>query len=118
MIRATSTRSPRPPDHVAIGSDLDGFIKPTLGGVEDAADLAALRDALRREYGADAEKLLGANAIRVLRAVLPGGGAGGRGLLAPDDPEDLVAAALHVLRGRRATRASGAAAARCSTGAR
>ena len=60
-------------DHVAIGSDLDGFIKPTSGGVEDAADLAALRDALRREYGADAEKLLGANAIRVLRAVLPAG---------------------------------------------
>ena len=31
------------PDHVAIGSDLDGFIKPTIGGVESAADLRRSR---------------------------------------------------------------------------
>jgi microsomal dipeptidase-like Zn-dependent dipeptidase len=58
-------------DHVAIGSDLDGFIKPTMGGIENADDLASLRDALRTAYGADAEKILGANALRVLRTVLP-----------------------------------------------
>ena len=32
------------PDHVAIGSDLDGFIKPTIGGVETAADLKPFAD--------------------------------------------------------------------------
>src|SRR5262249_8519608 len=32
--------------HVAIGSDLDGFIKPTLAGLDSAADLAALERAL------------------------------------------------------------------------
>jgi microsomal dipeptidase-like Zn-dependent dipeptidase len=58
-------------DHVAIGSDLDGFIKPTMGGIENADDLAKLRDGLRATYGADAEKILGANVLRVLRAVLP-----------------------------------------------
>jgi microsomal dipeptidase-like Zn-dependent dipeptidase len=60
-------------DHVAIGSDLDGFIKPTMGGVETAEDLAKLPDALRDLYGADADKILGGNALRVLRAVLPAG---------------------------------------------
>jgi membrane dipeptidase len=60
-------------DHVAIGSDLDGFIKPTMGGLETEADLAGLRERLEAEYGGDAEKILGANAARVLRAVLPAG---------------------------------------------
>ena len=36
------------PQHVALGSDLDGFIKPTLGGIETAADLAPLAAALER----------------------------------------------------------------------
>ena len=40
MLAATSTRSAR--EHVALGSDLDGFIKPTLGGIETAADLKPL----------------------------------------------------------------------------
>ena len=48
---ATSTRSAH--DHVAIGSDLDGFIKPTLGGIETAADLAPLAAALQARYPAD-----------------------------------------------------------------
>ena len=38
------------PDHVALGSDLDGFIKPTIGGVETAADLKPFADALRARY--------------------------------------------------------------------
>jgi microsomal dipeptidase-like Zn-dependent dipeptidase len=57
-------------DHVAIGSDLDGFIKPTLGGLESAADLAALRAPLAGRYGEDADKILSANALRVLRKAL------------------------------------------------
>lgn len=56
-------------DHVALGSDLDGFIKPTLTGLDSAADLGRLETALRSRYAAeDAEKLLNGNALRVLRA--------------------------------------------------
>ena len=53
-------------DHICIGSDLDGFIKPTLGGVESAADLAALADGLRARYPEAADKILTENALRVL----------------------------------------------------
>jgi membrane dipeptidase len=56
---------------VAIGTDLDGFIKPTIGGVDDAFELAPFRDKMRERFGADAEKILTTNALRVLRAVLP-----------------------------------------------
>jgi microsomal dipeptidase-like Zn-dependent dipeptidase len=59
-------------DHIGIGSDLDGFIKPTIGGVEDAADLARLEAPLRERYGdEDAEKIMGQNALRVLRELWP-----------------------------------------------
>jgi microsomal dipeptidase-like Zn-dependent dipeptidase len=54
------------PQHVALGSDLDGFIKPTLGGIEDAGDLAALAGALRARYPADADAILQDNARRVI----------------------------------------------------
>jgi microsomal dipeptidase-like Zn-dependent dipeptidase len=55
--------------HLGIGSDLDGFIRPTMAGVESAADLARLDGALRDRYRPeDAEAILGANALRVLRA--------------------------------------------------
>src|SRR5204863_8621649 len=37
--------------HTAIGTDLDGFIKPTLAGLGDAARLAQLEDALVERYG-------------------------------------------------------------------
>jgi microsomal dipeptidase-like Zn-dependent dipeptidase len=56
------------PEHVALGTDLDGFIKPTLGGIEDAADLAALGAALRDRYPTDADAILEGNARRVIEA--------------------------------------------------
>lgn len=66
---ATATESH---DHIAIGSDLDGFIKPTIGGIKDISDLASLEDPLRREYGDEiAEKIMWKNALRVLEAVFP-----------------------------------------------
>jgi microsomal dipeptidase-like Zn-dependent dipeptidase len=55
--------------HSAIGSDLDGFIKPTLAGLSDAGALAALRQALVDRYGkADAELIASGNALRPLRS--------------------------------------------------
>lgn len=57
-------------EHVGIGSDLDGFIKPTLAGIEDADDLAKLRGPLAAAYPDDVDKILGGNAVRVLRAAL------------------------------------------------
>ena len=60
------------PRHVALGSDLDGFIKPTLGGIDTAADLAPLAAALRARYPAEADDILDNNTRRVLAAV-PGG---------------------------------------------
>jgi microsomal dipeptidase-like Zn-dependent dipeptidase len=56
-------------DHVAIGSDLDGFIKPTMAGIETAADLRSLEAPLRAAYG-DAEAILSGNALRVARWAL------------------------------------------------
>jgi microsomal dipeptidase-like Zn-dependent dipeptidase len=55
--------------HVAIGSDLDGFIKPTMGGIESMKDMAPLEDELRHRYGDEAaERICSGNALRVLRA--------------------------------------------------
>lgn len=55
-------------DHVAIGTDLDGFIKPTLEGLSSAGDLSRMEQALVGTYGAsDAEKICSGNALRVLR---------------------------------------------------
>jgi microsomal dipeptidase-like Zn-dependent dipeptidase len=54
--------------HTAIGTDLDGFIKPTLAGLDDAGRLALLERALVDRYGpADAELICSANALRLLR---------------------------------------------------
>ena len=56
-------------DHIAIGSDLDGFIKPTMGGIESAADMARLSRGLERHYGEEtAHKICFENALRVLHA--------------------------------------------------
>ena len=55
--------------HAAIGSDFDGFIKPTLGGLESMTDMPRLEQAVRDRYGAeDAERICAGNALRVLRA--------------------------------------------------
>jgi microsomal dipeptidase-like Zn-dependent dipeptidase len=57
-------------DHVGIGTDFDGFIKPTLGGLESAADMALLQEPMAGRYGAaDAERILSGNAVRVLERV-------------------------------------------------
>ncbi len=56
------------PEHVGLGSDLDGFIKPTLGGIESAADLASLAGAIRARYPAQADDILEGNARRVIAA--------------------------------------------------
>ena len=56
-------------DHIGIGSDLDGYIKPALPGLEHMGRMGALQAALRERYGDDdAEKICSANALRVLRA--------------------------------------------------
>jgi microsomal dipeptidase-like Zn-dependent dipeptidase len=54
--------------HTAIGSDLDGFIKPTLAGLGDAAQLASLEQALRKRYSDDADLIAAGNALRLLRS--------------------------------------------------
>jgi membrane dipeptidase len=59
-------------DNVGIGTDFDGFIRPTLGGLETMADLGGLEAALRAHYGDDvAERIASGNAIRVLRTLWP-----------------------------------------------
>jgi microsomal dipeptidase-like Zn-dependent dipeptidase len=58
--------------HVAIGSDLDGFIKPTVGGIEYVDDLDRLRRPLAEAYPDDHEAILAGNALRVLRRALAG----------------------------------------------
>lgn len=55
--------------NIAIGSDLDGFIKPTMSGVEAAEDLGRLEPPLRELYGSDADAILSHNGLRVVRAV-------------------------------------------------
>jgi microsomal dipeptidase-like Zn-dependent dipeptidase len=56
-------------DHIAIGSDLDGFIKPTLSGLGDAAEMSALERALSERYGPDAAgKIASGNLLRLLRS--------------------------------------------------
>jgi microsomal dipeptidase-like Zn-dependent dipeptidase len=55
--------------HVAIGTDFDGFIKPTMGGLQSMADLKALEDDLRARYGPDADLIASGNVLRVLQKV-------------------------------------------------
>jgi microsomal dipeptidase-like Zn-dependent dipeptidase len=54
----------------AIGTDLDGFIKPTLAGIEKARDYAKLADWIRELYPNDADAILHLNMHRVLGAAL------------------------------------------------
>ena len=54
--------------NIAIGTDFDGFIKPTLGGLESSADLAKLDTALHDHYGDEiADAITSGNALRLLR---------------------------------------------------
>ncbi len=56
-------------DHIAIGSDLDGYIKPALPGLEHMGRMRALQGSLRERYGPEhAEKICNGNALRVLRS--------------------------------------------------
>jgi microsomal dipeptidase-like Zn-dependent dipeptidase len=55
-------------DHVAIGSDLDGYIKPALPGLEHMGHMRRFQQSLRDRYGpAAAEQICNGNALRVLR---------------------------------------------------
>jgi microsomal dipeptidase-like Zn-dependent dipeptidase len=59
-------------EQIAIGTDFDGFIKPTVGGLEDAADLALLEAALIDRYGEEnAELMTWKNALGVLQRLWP-----------------------------------------------
>ncbi len=55
--------------HATIGSDLDGFIKPTLVGLQTMRDMRALQEALTDRYGsADAALICSENVLRLLRS--------------------------------------------------
>jgi microsomal dipeptidase-like Zn-dependent dipeptidase len=61
-------------EQIALGSDFDGFIKPSMGGLETAADLKLLEGALRKRYGDESADLMASgNALRVLRTLWPAG---------------------------------------------
>jgi microsomal dipeptidase-like Zn-dependent dipeptidase len=57
--------------HIALGTDFDGFIRPTLSGLERMADLALLEQALEERYGENAKPIASENALRVLRRLWP-----------------------------------------------
>jgi microsomal dipeptidase-like Zn-dependent dipeptidase len=55
-------------DHIAIGSDLDGYIKPALPGLEHEGHMKALEEALVAGYGAEvARKICSDNVLGLLR---------------------------------------------------
>jgi microsomal dipeptidase-like Zn-dependent dipeptidase len=54
--------------HVALGTDFDGFIKPTMGGIEDMRALKDVERELERLYPQDGAAIGYENALRVLRA--------------------------------------------------
>jgi microsomal dipeptidase-like Zn-dependent dipeptidase len=54
--------------HAAIGSDFDGFVKPTLPGLQTMADMGPLEKAFEERYGSEAAALIcSGNALRPLR---------------------------------------------------
>jgi microsomal dipeptidase-like Zn-dependent dipeptidase len=54
--------------HVAFGSDIDGYIKPALPGLEHLGRMRALQDALASRYGVErAERYSSENALRIIR---------------------------------------------------
>ncbi|MGO9760313.1 MAG: dipeptidase [Solirubrobacteraceae bacterium] len=59
----------RSQDHVAFGSDIDGYIKPALPGLEHLGRMHRLQQALADHYGPDAaSKFSSGNALRLIRA--------------------------------------------------
>lgn len=56
----------------ALGTDIDGFIKPTLAGFERAEDFTRLERWVRDAGQSDPEAILHGNAERVIRAALEG----------------------------------------------
>jgi microsomal dipeptidase-like Zn-dependent dipeptidase len=55
-------------DHAAIGSDLDGWIKPALPGLEHLGRMRHVQDALAARYGAAvAERIASGNLLALLR---------------------------------------------------
>jgi microsomal dipeptidase-like Zn-dependent dipeptidase len=55
-------------DHAALGSDLDGYIKPALTGIGHMGRMRDLQAALTSRYGEErARKVCSENALRVLR---------------------------------------------------
>jgi microsomal dipeptidase-like Zn-dependent dipeptidase len=66
-------------DFAAIGSDLDGWIKPALPGLEHLGRMRELQEALAVRYGAEtAAKIAGGNALELLRRAWRGAVAAGR----------------------------------------
>lgn len=55
-------------DHIGLGTDLDGFIKPTVGGIEGASTLKPLAEALHAAFPQHAQAMLHGNALRALKA--------------------------------------------------
>lgn len=66
-------------EHIGIGSDLDGFIKPTVGGIEKVSDLGLLAERLAEAYPAHADAMLHDNALRILKAAYARRGEAGIG---------------------------------------
>jgi microsomal dipeptidase-like Zn-dependent dipeptidase len=56
-------------EYVAFGSDFDGFIKPTMSGLEHMGDMLKLAERIQRDYPDDADLITHENALRVLRKV-------------------------------------------------
>src|SRR6185312_2682209 len=55
-------------DHIALGTDFDGLIKPTMGGIDTMAQLADLEAALFVIYDTEAtEKMTSGNALGIFR---------------------------------------------------
>ena len=57
-------------DWCAFGTDLDGFIKPTLNGIELASDLSTLAKWIQADFSADTDRLLDANVRGLVQRVL------------------------------------------------
>jgi microsomal dipeptidase-like Zn-dependent dipeptidase len=56
-------------EHVALGSDLDGFIKPTLPELDTPVRFRFVEQKLVGKYGASvAQQICSENALRVLRS--------------------------------------------------